>query len=121
MNRPDYKYLYSVFNKEADGLKCYRYHKVKMTKNMGVLLDLLLRSTKFDKEGNFYIDVLAEDKKVLNTFQRFDVIDCYNRLCIDDLMFGDSISKESKNYVMDKMEKIGFAKGYPSYKKKVKK
>ena len=107
----DYKYLYNTFNKKSDRLACFRYHKIAMTKNMTVMLDSILRSVKFDKDGNFYMDITAEDQKVLNMYHKYDVIDCYNRLGIDNLMYGECMSKDAKKYVMEKMVKINCAKG----------
>jgi hypothetical protein len=81
------------------------YRKVLMSKNMSILLEVILLSLK-EKDGVLIFAPDKEQRELLLTFNNLDVVDCFERLKIDDAYFSKGISDKSRFYVMDKMIKL---------------
>jgi hypothetical protein len=100
----DFEELSNVFKSwKTYKTKCNR---VLITKNMHVLLHLILKNLSYNSNGELRLVVGDKDWQALSTFRNEDLIDCYNRLNLDEEMYGYGISKKSRNYVYDKMKKL---------------
>ena len=103
MNKDDYAILSSAFG-EFDKFWS-KNRRVYVSKNMCVLLHNLLLSLDF-VDGEMVFAPTNERAKVLSTFNEKDIIDCYERLPLLDITFGQGLSDISKDYVYKKLRNM---------------
>ena len=98
------------------GFNCrnrHTYKKSLITKNMSVVLETLLLSFK-EKDGKLLFLPDEDQLRILSTLCYLDIVDCYERLGIDNTYFAQGISDKSKGYVIEKM--LNLRKKYRSNK-----
>jgi len=88
------------------GLQFARRHSkhIKITNNMSGLLHCLLTSSRF-LDGRFMFQPTPSTQQILDTYTRFDIIDTYSRLKLNNKVYGDNLVNKSQSYVILKMRK----------------
>jgi len=88
---------------------------VKITANMGSFLHYILTNISY-KDNAFTFTPDEETRRLLATFNFYDLVDTYSRLGLNRGVYGDFIVNKSRVYVIKKTQRVYHTKHYKEVK-----